>query len=158
MEEAITGAAGSSGDLQNKFKELLTEDFSKLATDISSVGEAVSNVVAQTPATISTSVKQIDNSMLEDIRQTFAEIKDEIGVTFDTSKLEPFFDTLTNGDSTAKKVKQAFNELATAYLYSTDTLDQLNDQTADAIEKQLEEMGVQNAAEIVAEALTAKRS
>lgn len=190
MEEAITGAAGSSGDLQNKFKELLTEDFSKLATDISSVGEAVSNVVAQTPATISTSVKQIatqlepqfsklgdaykeifkvddngkekfnlsavDNSMLEDIRQTFAEIKDEIGVTFDTSKLEPFFDTLTNGDSTAKKVKQAFNELATAYLYSTDTLDQLNDQTADAIEKQLEEMGVQNAAEIVAEALTAK--
>ncbi len=98
----------------------------------------------------------VDNSMLEELRQSFAEIKEEIGVTFDTSKLEPFFDTLTNGNSTAEQVKQAFNELTTAYLYSTDTLDQLNDQTADAIEKQLEEMGVQNAAEIVAEALTAK--
>lgn len=190
MESALVSAAGSSVDLQNRFKELLTEDFSSLATDINSVGEAESDVVAQIPATISSSIQKIatqlepqfakladayteifkvddngkekfnrsavDNSMLEDIRQSFAEIKDEIGVAFDASKLEPLFDTLTNGDSTAKEVKQAFNELATAYLYSTDTLDQLNDQTADAIEKQLEEMGVQNAAEIVAEALTAK--
>lgn len=98
----------------------------------------------------------VDNSMLEDIRQSFAEIKDEIGVTFDTSKLEPFFDTLTNGDSTAEQVQQAFNDLATAYLYSTDTLDHLNSETADAIALQLEELGVQNAAEIVADELKAK--
>lgn len=98
----------------------------------------------------------VDNSMLEDIRQSFAEIKDEIGVTFDTSKLEPFFDTLTNGNSTAGQVQQAFNDLATAYLYSTDTLDHLNSETADAIALQLEELGVQNAAEIVADELKAK--
>ncbi len=102
------------------------------------------------------SLDSIDNSMLESLRQTFAEIESKVGVAFDSSKLEPFFDTLTNGNSTAEQVRQAFNELATAYLYSTDTLEQLNAETADAIEKQLEEMGVQNAAEIVADALTAK--
>ncbi len=102
------------------------------------------------------SLASIDNSMLEELRQSFAEIESEIGVAFDSSKLEPFFAVLTNGNSTAEQVQQAFNDLATAYLYSTDTLDQLNSETADAIEKQLEEMGVQNAAEIVADALTAK--
>ena len=102
------------------------------------------------------SLDSIDNSMLEELRQTFAEIKKDVGVTFDASKLDSFFDTLTSGNATAEQVQQAFNDLATAYLYSTDTLEQLNSETADSIEKQLEAMGVQNAAEIVAEALTAK--
>lgn len=102
------------------------------------------------------SLDSIDNSMLEELRQAFADIKEEIGVTFDASKLDSFFDTLTNGNSTAEQVQQAFNDLATAYLYSTDTLEQLNSETANAIEKQLEEMGVQNAAEIVADELKAK--
>ncbi len=102
------------------------------------------------------SLDSIDNSMLEELRQAFAEIKEEVGVTFDASKLDSFFDTLTNGNSTAEQVQQAFNDLATAYLYSTDTLEQLNSETANAIEKQLEELGVQNAAEIVADELTAK--
>lgn len=102
------------------------------------------------------SLDSIDNSMLEELRQAFAEIKEEVGVTFDASKLDSFFDTLTNGNSTAEQVQQAFNDLATAYLYSTDTLEQLNAETANAIEKQLEEMGVQNAAEIVADELKAK--
>lgn len=102
------------------------------------------------------SLDGIDNSMLEELRQAFAEIKEEVGVTFDASKLDSFFDTLTNGNSTAEQVQHAFNDLATAYLYSTDTLEQLNSETANAIEKQLEEMGVQNAAEIVADELKAK--
>lgn len=102
------------------------------------------------------SLDSIDNSLLEELRQSFAEIESKVGVAFDTSKLEPFFAVLTNGNSTAEQVQQAFNDLATAYLYSTDTLEQLNAETAGAIEKQLEEMGVQNAAEIVADALTAK--
>ena len=102
------------------------------------------------------SLDSIDNSMLEELRQSFADIKEEIGVTFDASKLDSFFATLTNGNSTAEQVQQAFNDLATAYLYSTDTLEQLNSETADAIAKQLEEMGVQNAAEIVADELKAK--
>ena len=193
MESALVSVAGSSDDLQDRFKELLMADFSGLATDIGNVADAVNDVVAQTQSiapTISSSIQQIatqlepqfaklgdaykeifqfddngqeifsldsiDNSMLEELRQAFADIKEEIGVTFDASKLDSFFDTLTNGDSTAEQVQQAFNDLATVYLYSTDTLDQLNSETANAIEKQLEELGVQNAAEIVADELTAK--
>lgn len=99
----------------------------------------------------------VDNSMLENLRQSFAE---EVGVAFDAEKLDPFFDAITDksgsAEEQARRVHDAFNDLATAYFYSTDTLEQLNDETAEAIEKQLEEMGVQNAAEVVAEALAAK--
>ncbi len=53
-------------------------------------------------------------------------------------------------------MQKAFNDLATSYLYSTDVMDQLNETTADSIEKQLEEMGVSNAQALVAEALNFK--
>lgn len=96
----------------------------------------------------------VDNSMLEGLRKSFAEIEEEIGVSFDPSYLEPFFSTLTNGSATADDVHRAFNDLATAYLYSTETLEQLNDETAGAIEKQLAEMGVTNAHEVVLNALS----
>ena len=98
----------------------------------------------------------VDNSMLENLRQSFAEIESEVGVAFDASKLDSFFDALTNGSSTAQQVHDAFNDLATAYFYSTETLEQLNAKTADAIEKQLEEMGVTNASEVVYDTLNAK--
>lgn len=54
------------------------------------------------------SLDSIDNSMLEELRQAFAEIKEEVGVTFDASKLDSFFDTLTNGDSTAEQVQHGY--------------------------------------------------
>ncbi len=98
----------------------------------------------------------VDNSMLEGLRQSFAEIGEEIGVTFRPSLLNPFFDTLTDKAATAQQVQDAFRELATAYLYSTDTLAQLDGETAGAIEKQLEQMGVANANEIVTAALAEK--
>lgn len=47
METALVSAAGSSVDLQNRFKELLTSDFSDLATDIGNVGNAVSDASTQ---------------------------------------------------------------------------------------------------------------
>ena len=102
------------------------------------------------------SLDSIDNAALESLRKSFAEIGEEIGVSFDPEKLEPFFEVLTDGSSTADDVQSAFNDLATAYLYSTGTLEQLNNETANAIEKQLEQMGVTNAEEIVAEALRVK--
>lgn len=189
MESALVSAAGSSVDLQDKFKELLMSDFSDLATNIEEIGNELNDVKNQAdldiPSTISSSISQlaiqlepqfaelgeayqdifttdgftlenVDNSMLEGLRSTFAEIEEEVGVAFDSSVLEPFFATLTNGNSTAEQVQQAFNDLATAYFYSTDTLEQLNSETADAIEKQLEEMGVVNAQTVVADALAAK--
>lgn len=98
----------------------------------------------------------VDNSMLEDLRTTFAEIEEEVGVAFDASVPNPFFDTLTDGTSTAEQVQEAFNNLATAYFNSTETLGQLNEETAASIEKQLEEMGVVNASEVVYDTLNAK--
>ena len=52
MESALVSAAGSSVDLQNRFKELLTSDFSDLATDIGNVGDAVNDASAQAQSAI----------------------------------------------------------------------------------------------------------
>lgn len=101
------------------------------------------------------SLDSMDNAALESLRKSFAEIGEEIGVTFDPAQLETFFEVLTNGGS-EQEVQQAFNDLATAYLYSTGTLEQLNNETANAIEQQLEQMGVTNAEAVVAEALRVK--
>ncbi len=102
----------------------------------------------------------IDNSMLDGLRESFAEIEEGIGVTFDASKLESFFDALTSdyadSEEGAKQVQQAFGDLATAYFYSTETLEHLNEETAESIAKQLEEMGVANAQEVVYNALNEK--
>ncbi|MDE7435672.1 MAG: hypothetical protein K2N01_07635, partial [Lachnospiraceae bacterium] len=96
----------------------------------------------------------VDNSMLENLRQSFTEIEEQTGIAFDASVLDPFFDTLTDESSTAEQVQQAFNDLATSYLYSTDVLEQLNDETAESVKKQLEQMGITNADELVTYALT----
>ena len=102
------------------------------------------------------SLNNVDNSMLDGLREAFAEIEEEVGVVFDASTLEPFFDTLTDSASTADQVQQAFNDLATAYFYSTETLGYLNEETAEYIIKHLEEMGVANAQEVVYDALNEK--
>ncbi len=134
----------------------ISSSISQLATQLepqfAELGEAYKAIFTDEGFTLD----DVDNSMLEKLRQSFAEIEEEVGVAFDATKLDPFFDTLTNGSSTAEQVQQAFNDLATAYFYSTDTLEQLNAETADAIEKQLEEMGVVNAQTVVADALAAK--
>lgn len=134
----------------------ITSSISQIATQLepqfAKLGEAYKAIFTDDGFTLD----DVDNSMLEGLRKSFAEIEEEVGVAFDSTKLNSFFDTLTNGNSTAGQVQQAFNDLATAYFYSTDTLGQLNDETADAIQKQLEEMGVVNAQTIVADALTAK--
>ena len=52
MESALVSAAGSSVDLQNRFKELLTSDFSDLATDIGNVGDAVNDASVQAQSAI----------------------------------------------------------------------------------------------------------
>ncbi len=98
----------------------------------------------------------VDNSMLEDLRKTFTEIEEEIGVTFDTTQLENFFAVLSNSNSTAKQTQEAFDNIATSYLYSTDVLESLNSTTVDSIAKQLESLGITNASQLATEALAAK--
>lgn len=91
----------------------------------------------------------VDNSMLENLREAFAEIDEEIGVTFDANKINEFFDIIADESHTVDEVHDAFNDLATAYFYSTDTLEHLNEATAESIKQQLEQMGVVNSEEII---------
>lgn len=183
MEESMKNATTTSQGLQGSIMDLLAQDFSDLSTDIDisvSVNGVEDTDVTQITSTISTSVQQIkdqlssafkelgdayqdiftengfsiddvDNDMLSGIKSAFEELEG-----FDTSNLDKFFNTLTNSASTADQVQQAFNDLATAYFYSTDTLNNLNDATAESIEQQLEEMGVVNAHEVVYDALNGK--
>lgn len=132
----------------------ISSSIQQLATQLepqfTKLGEAYKEIFTTDGFTLD----NVDNSMLDGLRESFAEIEEEIGVTFDASTLEPFFDTLTNSASTADQVQQAFNDLATAYFYSTETLEHLNEETAESIVKQLEEMGVVNAQEVVMYALS----
>lgn len=128
----------------------------QLEPQFAKLGEAYQSIFTAGGFTLSNA----DNSMLDGLRQSFAEIEESIGVTFDPSKLESFFDALTSdyadSEEGAKQVQQAFNGLATAYFYSTETLEHLNEETAESIAKQLEEMGVANAQEVVYGALNEK--
>ena len=103
------------------------------------------------------SIDVVDNEMLENLRSAFEDIEEDVGVSFDTTELNKFFSVLTDGASTADEVQEAFNDLATAYLYSTDTMENLNNETAQAIEQQLQEMGVTNANEVVSAALAQQK-
>ena len=154
IQDELNGA--SVDDIDVSITPTISSSIQQLATQLepqfAELGEAYQAIFTDDGFTLD----DVDNSMLEGLRKSFAEIEEEIGVAFDPSVLNPFFDALTNEASTADQVQQAFNDLATAYFYSTETLEQLNDETADAIEKQLEEMGVSNAHEVVLEALALK--
>ena len=64
MEIAIENVAGSSVDLQGRFKELLTADFTSLAADIESVGNAVENTAGEAPTlSISSTVTQLNTQL-----------------------------------------------------------------------------------------------
>lgn len=124
----------------------------QLEPQFAKLGEAYRDIFTDDGFTL----ENIDNSMLEDLRSSFADIEEDLGVTFDTTQLDNFFDVLTNGSSTADDVQNAFNRLAGSYLNSTDVLESLNEETAESVIKQLEQMGVTNAEALVNDALTLK--
>lgn len=134
--------------ISDSVKQIATQ----LEPQFTKLGEAYKNIFTEDGFTLD----NVDTSMLEGLRKSFAEIEEDVGVAFDAEQLNSFFDTLTNSESEAGDVQDAFNDLATAYFYSTDTLARLNEETANSITKQLEELGVQNASEIVTEALSLK--
>ena len=143
------GNFGNEADIQSTITSSISQIATQLEPQFAKLGEAYKAIFTDDGFTLD----DVDNSMLEGLRKSFAEIEEEVGVTFDATQLNAFFDTLTSGDSTADQVQQSFNDLATAYFYSTDTLNHLNEETAESIQKQLEEMGVLNAQEVVLENL-----
>ena len=114
----------------------ITSSVKQIATQLEpqfkQLGEAYKNIFTENGFTLD----NVDNEMLENLRKSFGEIEAEVGVAFDTSQLNSFFDVLTNGKSTASQVQQEFNNLATSYLYSTETLKSLNGNTMQLISVQ----------------------
>ena len=146
LEDSMPDGEKITSTIATSVKQIATQ----LEPQFAKLGEAYNDIFTEEGFTLD----NVDNSMLENLRKAFAEIEKEIGVVFDTSKLEDFFSALNSNDPS--KVQSAFNDLATTFLYSTDTLDNLNEATAESITKQLEELGVVNAKEIVYETLAIK--
>ena len=126
----------------------------QLKSQFSELADAYQNIFTDDGFTL----ENVDNDMLSGLVEQFKNLEEDLGVEFDTSELEDFFDVLTNGESTAEDVQNAFNDMATSWLYSTDTLENLNEETASAIEQQLKEMGVTNANEVVTAALAQRKN
>lgn len=136
----------------------ISSSISQIATQLKPQFDELADAYKEIFSEDGFSIDVVDNEMLENLRSAFEDIEEDVGVSFDTTELNKFFSVLTDGASTADEVQQAFNDLATAYLYSTDTMENLNDETANAIEQQLQEMGVTNANEVVTEALSQKKA
>ena len=158
VADSAENAADSASQYGNEITVLsITDSIKQIADQLepqfAKLGEAYRDIFTEDGFTLD----NIDNSMLEDLRDTFTDIEEELGVTFDTTQLNNFFDVLTNGSSEPEDVQKAFNDLATSYLNSTDVLESLNEETAESVIKQLEQMGVTNAETIVMDRLNAKK-
>lgn len=82
----------------------------------------------------------VSTEMMKGISDAFKDAEEDVNA---------FFDVLTDESSTATDVQNAFNDLATAYFDSSVHLADLNDETAEAIQQQMEQMGIINADEVV---------
>lgn len=160
----IYAAVEAEGQLKDGAEEVadatatISSSVSQIATQLKPQFDELAEAYKEIFSEDGFSVNVVDNEMLENLRSAFEDIEEDVGVSFDTTELNKFFSVLTNGASTAEDVQEAFNKLATAYLYSTDTMENLNDETAQAIEQQLQEMGVTNAHEVVTAALAQKKA
>lgn len=155
--EEVKNASPDKTDIQSTITSSIEQISTQLEPQFSKLKDAYQSIFTIEDGKQIFSLDDVDASMLEDLRKSFAEIEEEIGVTFDASQLENFFAVLTNGNSTAEEVQNAFNGLATSYLFSTDVLNSLNDTTVDAIAKQLESLGVTNATALATEVLATKQ-
>jgi hypothetical protein len=85
----------------------------------------------------------------EDFKNTFGSYEEEYN---------DFIETVSNSPKDIKACQDAFNELATAYIYGKDELKNVTDETKDATVQMLKQMGVENADEVVTSALTKKKA
>lgn len=74
-----------------------------------------------------------------------------------TAEYENFIKTISNSPTDINACQQAFNDLATAYIYNSNALKDVTDETKESTIAILEQMGVQNAAIIVEQSLAANK-
>ena len=86
---------GSTSEHKTDIQSTISSSISQIATQLepqfAKLGEAYKAIFTDNGFTLD----DVDNSMLEGLRKSFAEIEEEVGVTFDSSKLNSFFDALT---------------------------------------------------------------
>ncbi len=75
-----------------------------------------------------------------------------------TKEYNNFIETITKHPKDIKACQSAFDDLTTAYIYNSDVMKGLSDDTADVAAQYLKLMGVSNSAEVVASALAQKHA
>ena len=75
-----------------------------------------------------------------------------------TKEYNNFIETITKHPKDIKACQSAFDDLTTAYLYNSDVMKGLSDDTADVAAQYLKLMGVSNSEEVVASALAQKHA
>lgn len=159
MENFSDGLEISVDEIQTKSKNTILNSVEQIKKDLSSPFKELSSAYSEifkinsNTGEIDFSLNKVDNDMLSGLKESFSELEG-----FDTANLEDFFEVLTNEKSTVDDVQKAFNHLAITYLYSSEVMDKLNDETAESVAKQLEAMGITNANTLINEVLSLKEN
>ena len=180
LDENDIFAAEDSGDELGKVLTSAMEEYGlsieEVIAGLKELGYIQEQITAEEntfkPKSIIKITSELDNmaekwSVVNDLYQDF---KDEDFNGFDASALQEFaetFEELANVDtsdfisvlsdpmSTVEEVQDAFDQLAAEFVYSSNILDGLTDETADYVAKELELRGVTNANTVVMNHLTA---
>lgn len=143
-------------EISSKTPSTISDSISQISSQIKPQFNALSDAYQKIFTPDGFSRDNIDFDLLESIQSAFTNIDDELSINFDTSVLDDFLSILNNSESTAEEVKQAFDDLATSYLFSTDVMKNLNSETVESVESQLAKMGVTNAETVATELLASK--
>lgn len=182
LDENDIFASEDSGDELGKVLTSVMEEYDlsieEVVDGLKELGYIQEQITAEEntfkPKSIIEITSELDNmaekwSVVNDLYQDF---KDEDFNSFDASALQEFaetFEELANVDtsdfisvlsdpmSTVEEVQDAFDQLAAEFVYSSNILDGLTDETADYVAKELELRGVTNANTVVMNHLTAAK-
>lgn len=167
MKEALVNTADMSEALKSEFNELLMTDFSNLSMEIDAMADdmgvltdissdlSVSEVLSQIEA-LSEGLDQLDkiyadvydkeefdwSSILNN--DGFKEQFGELGQVYDD-----FVKQISETPDDLDACQEAFDRLATAYIYDSNALNNVTESTKDATIAMLQQMGVANATELV---------
>lgn len=100
-------------------------------------------------------MKDFGGDQLNEVYDTFVKGATEIGMSFEeaTQHYNDFVGVMTKEGVTVDEAHNAINDLISSYVYSSDVLDNLNDETAGVMRTMLKEVGVTNYDEITTKAL-----
>lgn len=132
----------------SSFTEALSQiqSLSNGLTQLSSIYEDISNKSDFDWASI------LNN---DSFRETFGSIEDSTGSY--RSAYDRFLKAVSNSPDDISACRSAFDSLASSYLYNSDALDSLTEETGKATASMLEQMGIANAKDIVDARLEARQ-